>query len=90
MEYAKKIGIIIITGCTFVGIILLPLHDHQMSLWQIAIVTTLFGDSATTALIGRFGMEEQHGYTRKVCGAQPSLLCSVLTRGLILVVAGGV
>lgn len=52
----------------------------QPAFWMFAIIG-LGGDSFTTGLLGKCGLEEQQmGWTRKVCGAHPSMICSFITR----------
>jgi hypothetical protein len=42
------------------------------------------GDAFTTSLFPYFNEEEQDGVTRRLCGAQPTLFCMVITRLPIL------
>lgn len=51
-------------------------------------MTLVIGDSVTTGLLGKYGLEEQEvGFTRWACGATPNMVCSFVTRGLIFVSA---
>lgn len=64
----------------------LPVAELQIEFWSIVIVG-LLGDSVTTGLLGKYGLEEQQmGYTRWLCGGNPSMTCSFLTRlGVFLI-----
>lgn len=88
MERAKKIGVSVISIATLVAMIWLPLSEHTFLLWWFAVTATAIGDVGTTSLFGRFEVEEQQGYTRMVCGPQPSFRCMALTRIPIFFGAG--
>jgi hypothetical protein len=50
--------------------------------WAILAIGFL-GDSITTGYFNKFGLEEQErGYTRWFCGAEPTLICATGTRVL--------
>jgi len=77
------------TASTLMAVIFLPVVELQRFFWGAAVVTVFIGDSVTTSLLGRYDLEEQEiGYTRWACGAEPTIFCSFLTRGIILAVAG--
>ncbi|WP_143103876.1 hypothetical protein [Halorubrum sodomense] len=65
----------------------LPLAELQTLFWGILGIG-LLGDSITTGYLSKFGLNEQdRGYTRWACGAEPTLLCAGGTR---LVVFGAI
>ena len=70
-------------------IVFLPLIEYQRHFWMISVVTFIIGDSITTGLLGRHGLEEQEmGYTRRICGAEPTMLCAFVTRVIAFIVVG--
>jgi hypothetical protein len=76
-EYFVIIVFILVLSSFF----LLPLGELQKELWIASIVTYLIGDTITTGMLGKFGLEEGQRYTRRICGKHPSMRCSLLTRG---------
>lgn len=83
------IAVIFMTVSTMFAVLFLPLAELQLYFWGAAVVTFFIGDSITTGLLGKFDLEEQEiGYTRWACGAEPTMFCSFLTRGIALLVAG--
>lgn len=76
---------------TLPAVVVFPLVEFQRHFWMATVVTLVLGDSVTTGLLGKYGLEEQEvGFTRWACGAEPSMVCSFVTRGIIFVVAFGV
>lgn len=70
-----------VTVLTVVIIVALPVAELQEFFWGVTVVGFLIGDSITTGYLGKFGLEEQErGYTRWVCGAEPTLVCATVTR----------
>jgi hypothetical protein len=64
---------------TLFAILFLPLAEFQLYFWGAAVVTFFIGDSITTGLLGTYNLEEQEiGYTRWACGAEPTMFCSAL------------
>lgn len=60
----------------------LPVAELQTFFWAILAIGFI-GDSITTGYFSKFGLEEQErGYTRWVCGAEPTLICATGTRAL--------
>ena len=60
----------------------LPVAELQTFFWAILAIGFL-GDSITTGYFNKFGLEEQErGYTRWFCGAEPTLICATGTRVL--------
>lgn len=60
----------------------LPVAELQTFFWAILAIGFL-GDSITTGYFSKFGLEEQdRGYTRWFCGAEPTLICATGTRVL--------
>lgn len=85
----RALALVFMLVVTIPSVVLLPLVEFQPYFWAGAIITFLIGDSITTALLGRFGLEEQEqGYTRWACGAEPSFVCSFGTRGIAFSVVG--
>jgi hypothetical protein len=83
------VAVFFMTGVTLFAVIFLPLAELQLYFWGAAVVTFFIGDSITTGLLGKYNLEEQEiGYTRWACGAEPTMFCSFLTRGIALLVAG--
>lgn len=73
---------------TLPAVVFLPLVEFQRHFWMATIITLVIGDSVTTGLLGKYGLEEQEvGFTRWACGAEPSMVCSFVTRGIIFIVA---
>lgn len=69
--------------------VLSPVVEWQKYFWAAAVVTFVIGDSVTTALLGRFGLEEmERGYTRWACGAEPTIACAFSTRVIAFGVIG--
>ncbi|MYL68114.1 hypothetical protein [Halorubrum distributum] len=63
----------------------LPISELQILFWSILGVG-LLGDSITTGYLSTFGLNEQdRGYTRWACGAEPTLLCAGGTRVVLFV-----
>ncbi|QKY17736.1 hypothetical protein [Halorubrum sp. CBA1229] len=63
----------------------LPIAELQILFWGILGIG-LLGDSITTGCLGKFDLNEQErGYTRWACGAEPTLLCAGGTRVLLFV-----
>lgn len=61
----------------------LPIAELQILFWGVLVVG-LLGDSITTGYLSRFELEEQDtGYTRWACGAEPTLLCAGGTRAIL-------
>lgn len=59
----------------------LPIAELQGLFWGLTIAGFLIGDSVTTGYLSNFELEEQeNGYTRWICGAEPTLLCAATTR----------
>ena len=81
-------GVVAIAIPTLAAILWLPLSEYRAYIWVLAIIT-IGGDTITTSLFSYFEEEEQEGITRRLCGAQPSFHCMVLTR-LPLVVSASV
>jgi len=73
---------------TLSTVILLPLTRLQGFFWAAAFVMFLIGDSVTTSKFSKYGLEEANGPIRWICGPQPDILCTVSTRGLVLIVVG--
>lgn len=66
---------------TVLIIFTLPVAELQPFFWAIAVGGFLIGDSVTTGYLGEFGLQEQdRGYTRWACGAEPTLRCAFITR----------
>lgn len=83
------IAVVFMIVATLFAIRFLPLVELQLYFWGAAVVTVFIGDSITTGLLGKYNLEEQEvGYTRWACGAEPTMFCSFLTRGIALAVAG--
>lgn len=62
----------------------LPIAELQTFFWGV-LVAGFLGDTVTTGYLGRFGLEEQErGYTRWACGAEPTLVCAAGTRVILL------
>lgn len=60
----------------------LPVAEFQTVFWAILAIGFI-GDSITTGYLSKFGLEEQEkGYTRWFCGAEPTLVCATGTRVL--------
>ena len=78
MEFQLKRGVVIAIP-TLVAIFWVPLSECSIFLWALSIIL-IGGDSVTTSLFPLFDEEEQSGYTRYLCGAQPSLRCMLFTR----------
>ncbi len=77
---------IFICVVVFPSILYLPLNQYQNELWFACVLTFFIGDSITTSLLSKFGLEEREkGYTRAICGAEPSWRCSFATRALALI-----
>ena len=58
----------------------LPIAEVQTLFWAILTIGFL-GDSITTGYFSKFGLKEQEGgYTRWFCGAEPTLICAIGTR----------
>lgn len=79
----------------FVGTVLVmhlaPVVEWQAYFWTASVVTFVIGDSVTTALLGRFGLEEaEGGYTHWACGAEPTAMCSFVTRLIAFGVIGSI
>jgi len=92
MEYRPPgpliLTIVVMVGATLLGIVYLPLAELQVFLWSAAFITFLIGDTITTGLLGDYGLEEQQvGYTRWLCGSEPTMRCALFTRLLVLVIA---
>ena len=79
MEFQQIVGTAIISALTLIVIVWVPLSEYWLFIWVLSI-TLVGGDAVTTSLFGYFDEEEQSGYTRNLCGAQPSLRCMVFTR----------
>jgi hypothetical protein len=61
----------------------LPIAELQTLFWVISAIGFI-GDSITTGYFSKFGLEEQErGFTRWACGAEPTLFCAAGTRVLI-------
>lgn len=61
--------------------ITLPIAELQGFFWGLTVVGFLIGDTITTGYLANFGLEEQeNGYTRWICGADPTLFCAATTR----------
>jgi hypothetical protein len=69
-------------------VIFLPIYELQAFFWATAFVTLLIGDSVTTSLFKRYGLQEANGPVRWICGAQPGIVCIFSTRAMVLIVAG--
>ena len=83
------IAVAFMAASTLISIVFLPIVELQMVFWGLAVGTVFIGDSLTTGLLGKFDLEEQEiGYTRWACGAEPTMYCSFLTRGIVLALAG--
>lgn len=68
----------------------LPIAELQGLFWGLTVVGFLIGDTITTGYLGNFGLEEQeNGYTRWICGAEPTLFCAATTRIIAFVVVFG-
>jgi len=68
----------------------LPVAEFQTFFWGILAIGFI-GDSITTGYLSKFGLEEQEkGYTRWFCGAEPTLICSTGTRALAFGVIFGI
>lgn len=77
----QGIAVIIMFAGTVLVMSLVPVVEWQAYFWTASVVTFVIGDSVTTALLGRFGLEEMEGgYTRWACGAEPTTTCSFGTR----------
>jgi len=60
----------------------LPVAELQTFFWAVLSIGFL-GDSITTGYFSKFGLEEQErGYTRWFCGAEPTVICATGTRVL--------
>jgi hypothetical protein len=60
----------------------LPIVELQTFFWVVLAIGFL-GDSITTGCLAKFGLEEQEkGYTRWLCGSEPTLICATGTRAL--------
>ena len=69
----------------------LSLADMQTELWLVTILTVLVGDSGTTALLAKRGIEGGDlGYTRWICGELSSVGCAFMSRAIILFIVGGI
>jgi hypothetical protein len=85
MRYLLIIGIAIGIPCIILAFII-PLGSSQDLLWSVAFLFFVVGDSVTTSLIQRYdNLEEIGPATRKICGSNPSSLCSFATRILFFV-----
>jgi hypothetical protein len=74
---------------TLSSVVFLPLVELQRHFWIASVATFVVGDSVTTGLLGRYGLEEQEvGYTRRVCGAEPTMVCAFVTRVIAFAVMG--
>ena len=64
---------------------ILPIAELQTVFWAILAIG-LLGDSITTGYLSKFDLKEQdRGYTRWACGAEPTLLCAAVTRAVLFV-----
>lgn len=52
----------------------------QREFWLVCAMALVGGDSLTTGLLGRYGLQEGPGFTRWACGVEPSLRCAFVTR----------
>lgn len=63
----------------------LPISELQTLFWGILGIG-LLGDSITTGYLSKFDLNEQdRGYVRWACGAEPTLLCAGATRVVVFV-----
>ena len=79
MEFQQIVGVAVVTILTLMAIIWVPLSEYWLFIWILSIIL-IGGDAVTTSLFPYFDEEEQPGYTRDLCGAQPSLHCMIFTR----------
>lgn len=85
----RSIATVFMIAVTLPSVILFPLVELQRSFWFASVVTFVIGDSVTTGLLGRHGLKEQEvGYTRRVCGAEPTMVCAFVTRVIAFAVIG--
>lgn len=86
----RYIATIFMVAVTLSSVVFLPLVRLQQYFWAASVVTFVVGDSVTTGLLGKHGLEEQEvGYTRRVCGAEPTMVCAFVTRVIAFAVVGG-
>lgn len=85
----RHIATMFMITVTLPSVVFFPLIELQGYFWVASIVTFVVGDSVTTGLLGRYGLEEQEvGYTRRVCGAEPTMVCAFITRVIAFAVVG--
>jgi len=85
----RRIATVFMLVVTLPSVVFLPLVEFQRYFWIASVVTFVVGDSITTGLLGRHGLEEQEvGYTRRVCGAEPTMVCAFLTRIIAFAAVG--
>ena len=87
MERGKVIGVGITVTLWVFALVFVPIGEYAVWLWGFAF-TGIVGDTVTTSLFSRYGLEEQPGFVRRVCGPQPSLKCMAATRVPVLIGAG--
>jgi len=85
----RRVATIFMVAVTLPSVVFLPLVEFQQHFWIASVATFVVGDSVTTGLLGRHGLEEQEvGYTRRVCGAEPTMICAFVTRVIAFAVVG--
>ena len=83
MKYNHLVAGIAIGLPTMILAFVFPIQSIQGLLWGTAFLFFVVGDSVATSLIQRYeNLEEAGPVTRRICGPNPSIICSFGTRVL--------
>lgn len=76
----RVVFVLLTSSLSLVAMVTLDIANLQSQFWALCAVALLGGDTVTTALLGRYGLEEGPGFTRWACGTTPTLRCAFVTR----------